>query len=126
MGWSDHGKGQKKTKLEIYEGDPFGSTCCGPGPMVSSGAAEKLRSMLERRSDIVKKLAEEYKDSVIISRDTLSQRRSDYPAHVMKLTSDSKPVPYIFIDEEPVVVGRFPSYEEFTALLKAHMRTALK
>jgi len=118
---------QVKIRLEIYEDDPFGSTCCGPGPRVTSSAAvEKLRRMLEERSEIVKKLLEEYKNNVIIKRDTLNQKRSDYPKYVMKLMLDSKPVPYIFIDEEPVIVGKFPSYEEFTTLLKAHLRNEQK
>lgn len=108
-----------KLRLEIYEDDPFGSTCCGPGPRVTSLAAvEKLRRMLEERSEIVKKLSEEYKDNVTIRRDTINQKRLDYPEYVMKLMLDSKPAPYVFIDGEPVIVGKFPSYEEFTTLLK--------
>ena len=116
-----------KARLGIYEDDPFGSTCCGPGPRVTSFAAvEKLRRMLEERSEIVKKLSEEYKDSVTIERDTINQKRWDYPEYVMKLMSDNKRTPYIFIDGEPVVVGKFPSYEEFTTLLKAHLRDEQK
>jgi len=111
-----------KVKLEIYEDDPFGSTCCGPGPQVTSlAAAEKLRRMLEERSEIVKKLSEEYKDDVTIRRDTINQKRWDYPEYAMKLVLDSKPAPYVFIDGEPVIVGKFPSYEEFTTLLKARI-----
>lgn len=116
-----------KLKLEIYEDDPFGSTCCGPGPRVTSLAAvKKLRRMLEERSEIVKKLSEEYKDNVTIRRDTINQKRLDYPEYVMKLMLNSKPAPYIFIDGEPVIVGKFPSYEEFTTLLKAHLRNERK
>ena len=116
-----------KLRLEIYEDDPFGSTCCGPGPRVTPLAAvEKLRKMLEERSEIVKKLSEEYKDNVTIRRDTINQKRWDYPEYVMKLMSDSKPAPYIFIDGEPVTVGKFPSYEEFTTLLKARMKNEQK
>ena len=112
-----------KVRLEIYEDDPFGSTCCGAGPRVASLAAvEKLRRMLEERSEIVKKLSEEYKDNVTIKRDTLNQKRSDYPVYVMKLMLDSKLAPYIFIDGESAIVGKFPSYEEFTTLLKASLR----
>jgi len=116
-----------KVKLEIYEDDPFGSTCCGPGPRVTSlGAVEKLRRTLEERSEIVKKLSEDYKDSVTIKRDTINQKRWDYPEYVMKLMLNSKPLPYIFIDEEPVMVGKFPSYEEFITLLKARLRNEQK
>ena len=119
--------GKVKIKLEIYEDDPFGSTCCGPGPRVTSLAAvEKLRRMLEERSQIVKKLSEEYKGNVTIKRDTISQKRSDYPEYVMKLMLDSKPAPYLFINGEPVIVGKFPSHEEFTTLLKAHLRNEQK
>ena len=116
-----------KIRLEIYEDDPFGSTCCGPGPRVTSLAAvEKLRRMFEERSEIAEKLSEEYKDSVTIKRDFINQKRWDYPEYVIKLMSDSKPTPYIFIDGEPVVVGKFPTYEEFTTLLKAHLRNGPK
>jgi len=116
-----------KLRLEIYEDDPFGSTCCGPGPRVTPLAAvEKLRKMLEERSEIVKKLSEEYKDSVTIKRDTLNQKRGDYPECVMKLMLDNKPTPYVFVDGELVIVGKFPSYEEFTTLLKASLRNGQK
>jgi len=116
-----------KLRLEIYEDDPFGSTCCGPGPRVTSLAAvEKLRRMLEERSEIVKKLSEEYKDNVTIRRDTINQKRWDYPEYVMKLVLDSKPAPYVFIEGEPVMVGKFPSYEEFTTLLKGRLRNERK
>jgi hypothetical protein len=116
-----------KVRLEIYEDDPFGSTCCGPGPRVTSlAAAEKLRRMLEERSEILKKLSEEYKDSVTIKRDFINQKRWDYPEYIMKLMLDSRPTPYIFIDGEPVIVGEFPSYEEFTTLLKAYLRDEQK
>lgn len=116
-----------KLKLEIYEDDPFGSTCCGPGPRVTSlAAAEKFRKRLEERSEIAEKLSEEYKESVTVRRDIVSRKRSDYPEYVMKLMSDYKPTPYIFINGEPVVIGKFPSYEEFTTLLKAHLRVEQK
>jgi hypothetical protein len=53
-----------KIKLEIFEGDPFGSACCGPGPLSSSDAVKKLRQMLIERSEIVEKLSKEFKDIV--------------------------------------------------------------
>ena len=116
-----------KVRVEIYEDDPFGSTCCGPGPRVTSVAAvEKLRKMLEERSDIVTKLSEEYKNSATIKRDTINQKRSDYPQYVTKLMIDSKPTPYIFINGDPVIVGKFPSYEELATLLKARLRNEQK
>jgi len=112
-----------KIRIEIYEGDPFGGACCGPGPRVTSLAAvEKLRKMLEERSEIVKKLSEKYKDRVTVKRDTISQKRTDYPEYVVRLMSDDKPVPYVFINEELVVIGKFPSCEEFAALLAARLK----
>ncbi len=118
---------KSKIRIEIYEEDPFGSTCCGPGPRVTSLAVvEKLRKMLEERSQIVKKLLEEYKDDVTIKRDTINQKRGDYPDYVVKLMLDSKPAPYIFIDGEPVIVGKFPSYEELTTLLTASLTNEQK
>lgn len=111
-----------KVRIEIYEGDPFAGACCGPGPRVTSVAAvEKLRKMLEERSEIVKKVLEEYEDRVTIRRNTISQKRLDYPDYVLKLMSDDKPTPYVFINGELAMVGKFPSYEDFAALLKSHL-----
>lgn len=112
-----------KIRIEIYEGDPFEGACCGPGPRVTSLAAvEGLRKMLEERSEIVKKISEKYRDCVSVKRDTISQKRRDYPEYVVRLMSDDKPVPYVFINEELVVIGEFPSYEKFVALLDARMK----
>ena len=112
-----------KVRLEIYEGDPFGSACCGPGPRATSlDAAEKLRKMLEERSEIVKKISEKYGTCVSVRRDTINQKRWDYPEYVLKLMSDDKPVPYVFINEELAMTGEFPSYERFVALLDARLR----
>jgi hypothetical protein len=39
---------------------------------------------------------------------------------------DGKPLPYVFIDEKPILIGRFPSYEELRALIEGHLRHELK
>ncbi len=114
---------KSKIRIEIYEGDPFGSACCGPGTRATSPAAiEKLRKMLTERNQIVRRLSEEYKDDITVNREIVSQKRWDYPEHARKLMFEGKPLPYIFINEEPVVIGKFPSYEEFTALLKTRLQ----
>jgi len=114
---------KSKIRIEIYEGDPFGGACCGPGPLVSSvNAVERLRRMLEERNQIVKRLSEEYKDKITMNREIISQKRWDYPAYVIRLLYEGKPTPYIFIDEEPVSIGKFPTYEEFVALLRAPLQ----
>jgi len=112
-----------KANLEIYEDDPFGSTCCGPGSRITSlVAVEKLRKRLEERSEITRRLSEEYKNSIIVKRDTINQKRWDCPKYVTKLMLDSKPTPYVFLNGEPIAIGKFPSYEEFTTLLKTHLK----
>jgi len=116
-----------KVKLEIYEGDPFGSACCGPGPRITSTEqVEKLRQMLTERNQTVEKLSKEFKDTVQVEREIISQKRWDYPEYVRKLMYDGKPLPYIFINGEAVAIGKFPSYEEFVALLKSHLANALR
>jgi len=111
---------KSKIKIEIFEGDPFGSACCGPGPRIGSPeAVERLRQMLTERSQIVEKLSREFKDEAQIKREIISQKRWDYPEYVRKLMFDGKPLPYIFINGEASVIGKFPSYEEFAALLKS-------
>ena len=115
---------RNKVKLEIYEGDPFGSACCDPGPLVSSAeAVEKLRQMLTERYQIVEKLSKEFKDAVQVEREIISQKRWDYPKYVRNLMSDGKPLPYVFISGEEVAVGKFPTYEEFVTLLKPYLWT---
>jgi hypothetical protein len=114
---------KSKIRLEIYEGDPFGSTCCGPGPRITSpGAAEKFRQMLTERNQTVEKLSREFRDVVDVEREIMSQKRWGYPEYVRKLESEGKPLPYIFINGEPVVIGKFPTYEEFVTLLKPHLK----
>ena len=113
---------KSKIKLEIYEGDPFGSTCCGPGPQVTSlEAADRFRQMMIERERTVDRLSKEFHSVVEIQREILSQKRHDYPDHVRRLEFDNKPLPYIFINGEAVMVGKFPSYEEFAALLKSRL-----
>lgn len=113
---------KNKVKLEIYEGDPFGSTCCGPGPRITSlEAAEKFRQMLTERNQTVERLSKEFRDVVEIEREILSKKRWDYPEYVRRLMSDDKPLPYIFIGGEPLVMGKFPTYEEFLTLLTPHL-----
>ena len=117
---------KSRVKIEIYEGDPFGSACCGPGPRISSlEAVEKLRQMLTERGQIVEKLSKEFRDSIQIEREIISSKRWDYPEYVRRLTFDGKPLPYIFINGQAVAVGKFPTYEEFVTLLKPHLENVL-
>lgn len=118
---------KNQIKMEIYEGDPFGSACCGPGPRISSlEAAQKLRQMLAERERIVGRLSTEFKDRVQVEREILSQKRHDYPDYVRRLVFADKPLPYVFINGEAVAVGKFPTYEEFVTLLKPHLEAAQK
>ncbi len=113
-----------KVKLEIYEGDPFGRTCCGPVPRLNSpNSVEKLRLMLIERNQIAEKLSEEFGDTVQVKREIISQKRSEYPEYLRKLLFDDEPLPYIFINNEAVVTGKFPTYQEFIALLKPHLKS---
>jgi len=116
---------KSKIRLKIFEGDPFGSTCCGPGPQITSlEAAEKLRQMLIERNRTVEKLSMEFRDVVKVEREVISQKRHDYPDYVTKMILEDKPLPYIFINGETAVIGRFPSYEEFVTLLEKRLEGA--
>ena len=107
-----------KLKIEIYVGDPFGGACCGPR-ITSSQAVERVRKMLSERSEIVERLRNEFKDKVDVEREIISSKRWDYPEYVRKLMVNNKPLPYVFLNGEAVAIGKFPSYEEFVALLKS-------
>jgi hypothetical protein len=114
---------KSKIEIEIYEGDPFGSSCCGPEPLASSPeAVKKLRQMLLiERNQIVEKLSKEFKDMIQVKREIISQKRTDYPDFVRKLEFDGKPLPFFFINGKAVVISKFPSYEEFMTLIKPHL-----
>jgi len=112
-----------RIKIEIFEGDPFGSSCCGPGPAANSPEAmERIRKMLTERSQIVEKLSEEFNDAIHVEREIVSPKRWDYPEHVKKLMFDNKSLPYIFINGEAVAVGKFPTYEEFATLITPRLK----
>ena len=114
---------KSKIKIEIFEGDPFGSSCCGPGPLVSSPeAVKKLHQMLIERNQIAEKLYKEFKDVIQVEREIISQKRTDYPKYVRKLMLEGKPLPYVFINGEAVANGKFPTYEEFITLLKPYLK----
>jgi hypothetical protein len=110
---------EKKVKVEIYEGDPFDGSCCGPG-RASPDVADKLRQMLIERNNVVRRLQNELKDKVEIKREIISSRRYDYPEYVRELRGKNKPLPYIFLNGTVACVGKFPSYEEFLALLEPY------
>jgi hypothetical protein len=110
-----------KLKIEIYEGDPFGGACCGPPRITSPQAVEKLRQMLTERYQTVEKLSKELKDVIQVEREIISQKRWDYPEYVRRLMFDGKPLPFIFINGQAVVIGEFPSYEEFVKLLQPYL-----
>ena len=114
---------KSKIKIEIFEGDPFGSACCGPGPLVSSPeTVKKLRQMLIERNQIAEKLYKEFKDVIQVEREIISQKRTDYPEYVRKLMLEGKPLPYVFINGKAVANGKFPTYEEFITLLKPYLK----
>lgn len=117
---------KSKIRVEIFEGDPFGSACCGPPRIDSPEAVEKLRQTLTERYQTVEKLSKEFKDAIQIERDIISQKRWDYPEYVRQLMSDNKPLPYTFINGEAVAIGKFPTYDEFVTLLKPHLEKALR
>lgn len=112
-----------KLKIEIYEGDPFGGACCGPPRTASPQAVERLRKMLTERSQIFKRLRDEFKDKVDVKREIISAKRWDYPEYVRRLMVDHKPLPYIFLNGEAVAIGKFPSYEEIVTLLKSRLQS---
>ena len=104
-------------ELEIYQGDPFSGACCGPG----TGSPEslvKLRNLLTERSRILEQLQNAFKDRVRIKKEIVSTKRWDYPPHVRQLMAANEPLPYVFVNQKPVVIGKFPSYEEFVDLIQ--------
>jgi tRNA G37 N-methylase TrmD len=84
---------------------------------------EKLRQTLIKRNQIVQRLSAEFKDKAEIHRDIVSGKRWDYPEYVRKLNQEGTALPYIFINGEAAVIGRFPSYEEFMTLLKQRLES---
>ncbi len=111
-----------KTKVEIYEGDPF-SGCCGPS-MASPSSAENLRAMLVERNKTVKALKEEFKEQIEVEREIVSSRKKfdAYPQHILKLLRAETKMPFIVINGQLVSEGVFPSYEDFRQLVVEHIK----
>ncbi len=111
----------EKAIVEIYEGDPF-KGCCGPG-VATEEDVKKMRMMLIERNEIVKTLREEFKDKIEIERDVISSRRplNTYPRQVQRLLSAGVRVPFVIIDGELAIEGRFPSLEEFRRIVNEYV-----
>ena len=109
-----------KIKLEIYEGDPFEGSCCGP-KRATEESIDELRRMLTQTNETVKKIEEKFRETIQISRDIISTRRNlaSYPKHVRETLSEKgwKALPYIFIDGQLVSTSGFPSYEDLLTWL---------
>lgn len=114
--------GKKLVRVEIYEGDPF-TGCCGPG-RASTAAVDRTRRMLMERNETVKTLREEFKEQVEIEREIISTRRKidSYPPHVWKRLAGRTKVPFILINGQLVLEGRFPSLEDFRQLVEEHVK----
>lgn len=108
-----------KLKLEIYQGDPFGCACCGPGA-TSPDALGKLRKMLTERSQVLKKIQKTFENEIDFKIEIISPKRWNYPGHVRRLMAENQPFPYIFIDDSAVIIGRFPSYTELETIIKSY------
>ena len=106
-------------EVEIWEADPFGSSCCGVGTRrMTAGEAERFIAEVKDRDRLVQRLTDEYTSSVNVRRELVTSRRYDYPDYVLDLRNMGVPLPYIFMDMEPVYMGRFPTYEEFAGALE--------
>lgn len=114
-----------KIKLEIYEDDPFEGSCCAT-VRSSKGSVDQLRRMLIERNEILRKLDQEFRGTIEVSRDIVSTRRGlvTYPEHLQRALSEKGlgSLPHIFLEGKLVSTGKFPTYEEFLALLNAHLR----
>jgi len=106
-------------EVEIWEADPFGSSCCGVGARrMTAGEAERFIAEVKDRDRLVKLVTDEYAGSVNVRRELITSRRYDYPDHVLDLRNMGVPLPYVFVDKEPVYMGRFPTYKEFAGALE--------
>jgi len=106
-------------EVEIWEADPFGSSCCGAGARrMTAGEAERFIAEVKDRDRLVQRLKDEYMGLAKVRRELVTSRQYDYPDHVLDLRNMGVPLPYVFVDREPVYMGRFPTYEELTGALE--------
>lgn len=103
--------------LEIYEGDPFESSCCGPGKN-NKNASTEIRAMLIERKQIVDALETKYKGLLIIKREILNYRNPVYPQYVSLAIFQNKNLPFIFLNKDLKMAGKFPNLTEFDDIIK--------
>jgi hypothetical protein len=106
-------------EVEVWEADPFGSSCCDLGARrMTAGEVERFIAEVKESDRLVKQIVEEYEDSIKLKRELVTSRKYDYPDHVLDLRNMGVPLPYVFVDGAPVYTGRFPTYEEFAGALE--------
>ena len=105
-------------EVEIWEADPFGSSCCGVGARrMTAGEAERFIAEVKDRDRPVKLVTDEYAGSVNVRRELITSRQNDYPNPVPDLRNIGVPLPYVLVDNEQVYMGRFLKYDELTGML---------
>ena len=105
--------------VEVWEADPFGSSCCGIGSRIlSKSEAEQFVKSIREIESFFKQVDDDYKDSIKLKRELVTSKKFDYPSYVLELKNVGFPLPYFFLDGKPAFIGRIPKYEEFASKLE--------
>ncbi|GAG64037.1 unnamed protein product [marine sediment metagenome] len=120
---------RRKIKVEIWEGDPFGTVCCKPNIGAhKNNSAKQIRNMLIDRRNTIKMLEKELGNFIEIERNTVKLDKFDLPEYFKQAIIEEgyDSLPFIFINDKKIISGKFPSYDEFRSLLKPYLESIHK
>lgn len=107
----------KKKLLEIYEGDPFEASCCGPGKNDPT-AASQIRTMLIERKAIVDQILHEFGDRIRIERQFINPKVTNYPDYIDRILFMNAKLPLFILNKELIHSGQFPTIDELRELIR--------
>jgi hypothetical protein len=102
--------------LEIYEGDPFEASCCGPGKN-DPNAARQIRTMLMERKAIVDQILGEFGDRIRIERQFINPKVTNYPEYVDRILFMNEKLPFFIFNKVLIHSGRFLTFKELQELI---------